>query len=85
MHCILKLVVDQVSREVVLQLKNAPGFAGRDVPSTGTNQSEIGDDGYPDGFLNAVDRFGDKKLLFEGFSVAGVVDTVKAIFVPISW
>jgi len=28
---------------------------------------------------------GDKKSLFEIFRVAGVVDSVKDIFVPISW
>ena len=59
MHCILQLVVDQVSRKVVFELKNAPRFTGCDVPPASTNQSEIGDDGYPDGFLDAVDRFGD--------------------------
>jgi hypothetical protein len=27
----------------------------------------------------------DRKSLFQGFWIAGVVDAVKAIFVPISW
>lgn len=51
----LELLIGQVSRKIVFQLKNAPRLVGRDVFVAGTNQSEKGDDGYPDGFLNAVD------------------------------